>query len=58
LSASAVTVCEVRGRVDCSSAWSQAYSVATGPVTTFLAYFVQPESRMGTRKEEDNASQP
>jgi hypothetical protein len=32
--------------------------VATGLVTTFLAYFVQPESRMGTRKEEDNASQP
>lgn len=58
LSASAVTVCEVRGRADCSSAWSQAYSVATGLVTTFLAYFVQPESRMGTRKEEDNASQP
>ncbi len=57
LSASAVTVCEVRGKADCSSAWSQAYAVATGLVTTFMAYFVQPESKVGTRREED-AGQP
>jgi hypothetical protein len=57
LSASAVTVCEVRGRADCSSVWSQAYAVATGLVTTFMAYFVQPESKPSTRREED-AGQP
>ena len=58
LSASAVTICEVKSKADCSQAWAQAYSVATGLVTTFMAYFIQPEARPGTRKEEENASQP
>jgi hypothetical protein len=55
LSASAVITCEVKAKDDCSTTWSQAYSVATGLVTTFMAYFVQPEQRASTRKEEDEA---
>lgn len=58
LSASAVTICEVKGKADCSQSWAQAYSVATGLVTTLMAYFIQPEARPGVRKEEENASQP
>ena len=58
LSASSVAVCEVKGKSDCSPQWSQAFTVATGLVSTFLAYLVvPPDSQTGTRKEE-NAGQP
>ena len=53
LSASAVVVCEMKGKSDCSSTWAQAYSVSTGLVTTLLAYFVQPETKSDTRRETD-----
>jgi hypothetical protein len=53
LSASAVITCEVKAKNDCSVVWSQAYAVATGLVTTFMAYFVQPEQKTPTRREED-----
>lgn len=52
LSSSAIIVCETKGKTDCNSAWSQGYAVATGLVTTFLAYFVQPGTKIsngGTR---------
>ena len=57
LSASAVLVCEAKGKSDCAPAWAQAYSVSTGLVTTLLAYFVQPETKSRTRREDD-AGQP
>lgn len=53
LSASGIVVCEVRGKADCSAAWSQGYAVATGLVTTFLAYFVQPNLKLPTRPKSD-----
>ena len=53
LSASAVVICEVKGKTDCTTVWSQAYAVATGLVTTFMAYFVQPDPKPLTRKEDD-----
>ena len=53
LSASGIVVCEWKGKPDCSSAWAQGYAVATGLVTTFLAYFVQPNLKLPTRPKTD-----
>lgn len=53
LSASGIIVCEVRNKDDCNSAWSQGYAVATGLVTTFLAYFVQPNTKLLNRSKPD-----
>jgi hypothetical protein len=41
LSASSIAVCEVKGK-NCEGTWSQGFTVATGMVTTFLAYLVTP----------------
>ena len=41
LSASSIAVCEVKGK-NCEGMWSQGFTVATGMVTTFLAYLVTP----------------
>jgi hypothetical protein len=57
LSASSVAVCEGKGKSDCSMQWSQAFTVATGLVTTFLAYLVPPESLPRTRIGIKDASQ-
>jgi hypothetical protein len=59
LSASSIAVCEVKNKSDCAQVWGQGFSLATGLVTTFLAYLVQPGqgSPSPTNKREDpNAS--
>jgi len=48
LSASGVVTCELRGKA-CDAAWNQGYAIASGMVTTFLAYFVQPSQSAGGR---------
>lgn len=60
LSSSAIIVCEVKGKTDCSPAWSQGYAVATGLVTTFLAYFVQPGTKISssTSRQKTNDTEP
>jgi hypothetical protein len=59
LSTSGIVVCELRNKSDCNSAWSQGYAIATGLVTTFLAYFVQPPSKAESprMKVDSNASE-
>ena len=42
LSASAIAVCETKRPGQCSEAWNQGFSTATGFVTTFLAYLIPP----------------
>ncbi len=59
LSASSIAVCEVKGKTDCAQVWSQGFSLATGLVTTFLAYLVQPGSSgtpTSVKREDTNAS--
>jgi hypothetical protein len=59
LSASAITVCEMKRPGQCSEAWNQGYTIATGLVTTFLAYLIPPSERASTslfKGEESNAS--
>ena len=59
LSASSIAVCEVKNKSDCAQVWSQGFSLATGLVTTFLAYLVQPGasiSSIGIKREDTNAS--
>lgn len=46
LSASSIAVCEIKNKDNCSSAWSQGYSIAAGLVSTFLAYLIPPSERM------------
>ena len=53
LSTSAIVVCESRGRGDCSQSWNQGFSVATGLVATFLAYFVKPNDPEPSTERED-----
>jgi len=58
LSAASIAVCETKGKNDCSQAWSQGFTQATGLVTTFLAYLVKPGSisfPSSSRKEETDA---
>ena len=56
LSVAGVTICELKGKT-CDSAWSQGYAIASGMVTTFLAYFVSPtppsvgRSRTGSKSD-------
>lgn len=59
LSASAIAVCETKRPGECSEAWNQGFSTATGFVTTFLAYLIPPTgtSSPSTRKGDNtNAS--
>jgi hypothetical protein len=59
LSASSIAVCEVKGKTDCAQVWSQGFSLATGLVTTFLAYLVQPGAStapLSVKREDTNAS--
>jgi hypothetical protein len=58
LSASGIIVCELRGKPDCNSAWAQGYAVATGLVTTFLAYFVQPGAKPLTSRSKPDDTEP
>ena len=59
LSASSIAVCEVKNKSDCSQVWGQGFSLATGLVTTFLAYLVQPGASIAPasiKREDTNAS--
>jgi hypothetical protein len=59
LSASSIAVCEVKNKADCTQVWGQGFSLATGLVTTFLAYLVQPSASTGStsvKREDTNAS--
>jgi len=59
LSASSIAVCEVKNKSDCSQVWGQGFSLATGLVTTFLAYLVQPGASTAPasiKREDTNAS--
>lgn len=59
LSTSAIAVCEMKRPGQCSEAWNQGYTTATGLVTTFLAYLIPPSERAPTsssKREENNAS--
>ena len=48
LSVGGVVTCEARSKT-CDAAWSQGYAIASGMVTTFLAYFVTPAQIASTR---------
>jgi hypothetical protein len=48
LSVAGIAVCEFKGKT-CDSMWTQGFAVATGMVTTFLAYLVTPPSIMTSR---------
>jgi hypothetical protein len=59
LSASSIAVCEIKDKSDCTQVWGQGFSLATGLVTTFLAYLVQPGQGMTSppsKREDTNAS--
>ena len=57
LSVAGVTICEVKGKT-CDSAWSQGYTIASGMVTTFLAYFVSPAPSTASRNRTSSKSDP
>lgn len=57
LSATGVITCELKGKT-CDAAWSQGYAVASGMVTTFLAYFVSPSQTTTGRNRALSKSDP
>ena len=57
LSASSIAVCEVKGK-NCEGVWSQGFTVATGMVTTFLAYLVAPDAATPGRKNNSLPRKP
>jgi len=48
LSTASIAVCEFKGKT-CDTMWTQGFAVATGMVTTFLAYLVTPPSGAASR---------
>ena len=57
LSVAGVTICELKGKT-CDSAWGQGYAIASGMVTTFLAYFVSPTPPPASRSRTSSKSDP